>query len=173
MTALVKAYRGISPRLGDGCFLADNATVVGDVELGGGVNVWYGAVLRGDVGKIRIAQGANIQDLACVHMTKNRSNAIIGESVSVGHGAIVHGAMIEPGALIGMGVILMDNARIGEECLIGAGALVTEGTVIPPRSLALGRPARVIRQLSAEEAQAGRRTAERYLGLAAEHRIEP
>lgn len=169
MSALVKAYRGTTPRWGEGCFLAENSTLVGDVELGDGVNVWYGAVLRGDVGKIRIASGANIQDLACVHMTKNRSNAMIGESVSIGHGAIVHGALIEAGALIGMGVILMDNARIGEESLIGAGALVTEGTVIPPRSLALGRPAKVVRRLSAEEALAGRRTAERYLGLAKEH----
>lgn len=172
MAALVKAYRGILPVLKQGCFLADNATVVGDVELGEDANVWYGAVLRGDVGKIRIAAGANIQDLACVHMTKNRSNAIIGECVSVGHSAIVHGAIIDPGALIGMGAIVMDNARIGEESLIGAGSLVTEGTVIPPRTLALGRPAKVVRELSPEEALAGRRTAERYLGLAAEHRAE-
>ena len=168
--ALVKSYCGIAPQFGAACFLADNATVVGDVILGAGVNVWYGAVIRGDVGFVRIAEGANLQDLCCVHMTKHRSNAIIEEHASIGHAAIVHGAVVGAGALIGMGVILMDNARIGEESLVGAGSLVTEGTVIPPRSLALGRPARVIRSLTPEEAGAGRRTAERYLGLAEEHR---
>lgn len=168
--ALVKSYRGVVPQLGEGCFLAENATVIGDVTLGNGVNVWYGAVIRGDVGFVRVAQGANLQDLCCVHMTKHRSNTIIEEYASIGHSAIVHGAVVGAGALIGMGVILMDDVRIGEESLVGAGSLVTEGTVIPPRSLALGRPARVVRSLTVEEAGAGRRTAERYLHLAEEHR---
>jgi gamma-carbonic anhydrase len=168
--ALLKAYRGVNPQIGDGCFLAENATVIGDVILGARVNIWYGAVIRADVGYVRIAEGANLQDLCCVHMTKHRSNTIIEEHASIGHSAIVHGAIVGAGALIGMGVILMDDVKIGEESLVGAGSLVTEGTVIPPRSLALGRPARVIRSLSAEEVGAGRRTAERYLGLAEEHR---
>lgn len=168
--ALVKAYRGVSPRLGERVFLAENATVIGDVELAAGVNVWYGAVIRGDVGKVVIGKDTNIQDLACIHMTTAVSDAILGEEVTVGHSAVIHGARVGDGALIGMGAILLDNAVIGEEAVIGAGALVTADTVIPPRTLALGRPAKVLRELTAEEAIQARRGARKYLWLADDHR---
>ena len=167
MTPLVKSYKDIAPIFGQGVRLAENATVVGDVVLGDGVNLWYGGVIRGDVGKVRIGNHANLQDLCCIHMTKYKSDAILGQSVSVGHSAIVHGAIVEDGVLIGMGAIIMDNARIGEQSIIGAGSLVTQGVVIPPRSLVMGRPAKVVRQLDEEEMLAGAKTAERYLGLAA------
>jgi carbonic anhydrase/acetyltransferase-like protein (isoleucine patch superfamily) len=167
--ALVKPFEGFMPVIGQNVRLAENATIVGDVELGDGLNLWYGGVIRGDVGKVRIGKNANLQDLCCVHMTKYRSDAILGESVSVGHSAIIHGAVVEDGVLIGMGAIVMDNAVIGEQSIVGAGSLVTQGVTIPPRSLVMGRPARVIRPLDEEEVQAGRKTAERYLGLASSH----
>lgn len=167
--AIVRPYQGHHPVMGQGVFLADFVSVTGKVEIGDEANVWHGCVLRGDVGRIRIGKRANIQDLSCIHMTKHVSDAIIEDEASIGHAVVVHGAIIGAGALIGMGSIIMDNARIGEEALVGAGSLVTADTVIPPRSLALGRPAKVLRQLTDEEAARGRKTAERYLGLAREH----
>lgn len=170
--ALVKAYRDAAPQMGVGVRLAENSTVVGDVELGDGVNLWYGSVLRGDVGKIVIGKNSNLQDLCCVHMTKHQSNAVLGDEVSVGHAAVVHGAIVEDGVLVGMGAVVMDNARIGEGSIVGAGALVTGGVVIPPRSLVVGRPGKVVRPLRDDEWEAGRKTCARYLELAAEH-FEP
>lgn len=168
--ALVKPYRGLHPRFGERVFLAENASILGDVELEDGVNVWYGAVIRGDVGKVRIGRDTNIQDLACIHMTTAISDALIGSEVTIGHAAVIHGAIVGDGALVGMGALLLDNARIGEEAFVGAGALVTSGTVIPPRTLALGRPAKVVRELTAEEAAQGRKSAKKYLWLADDHR---
>ncbi len=167
--ALIKAFEGIAPVIGRDVRLAENATVVGDVELGDGLNIWYGAVVRGDVGRVRIGKNANLQDLCCVHMTKYKSDAILGQNVSLGHAAIVHGAIVEDGVLVGMGAIVMDNAVIGEGSIVGAGSLVTQGVKIPPRSLVLGRPGKVIRTLSDEEALSGTKTAERYQGLARSH----
>lgn len=169
MAPLVKAYEGFTPTFGSGVRLAENATVVGDVVLGDEVNLWYGGVIRADVGKVRIGKHANLQDLCCIHMTKYKSDAILGQNVSVGHSAIVHGAIVEDGVLVGMGAIIMDNARIGEQSIIGAGSLVTQGVVIPPRSLVMGRPAKVVRPLDTEEMLAGAKTAQRYLSLAASH----
>lgn len=167
---VVRSYAGIHPIIPASVWLAENATVVGDVELGEDVNIWYGAVVRGDVGKARIGARCNLQDLACVHMTTDISSAILEEDVTVGHGAIIHGAIVESGVLVGMGAILMDNARIGAESLVGAGALVPSGMVVPPRSLVLGSPARVVRELRDEEAAQGRKSAIKYVGLARLHR---
>lgn len=169
--ALILDFEGELPTIGQKVFLASNSTVVGKVEIGDETNIWYGCVLRADVGRITIGQRVNIQDLSCVHMTKYKSNAVIEDEASIGHGVIVHGAIVGAGALVGMGCVLMDNARIGEESIVGAGSLVTAETIIPPRSLAFGRPARVIRELGPEEIQAGRKTAARYLGLAAAHQV--
>ncbi|MDQ2647005.1 MAG: gamma carbonic anhydrase family protein, partial [Myxococcota bacterium] len=148
MSALVRGYAGKAPRLGNRVFLAETAAVVGDVELGDDASIWFGSVLRADVGYIRVGARSNIQDASVVHMTTELSNAEIEEDVTVGHGVIVHGARIRSGALIGMGSILLDNAVIGEQSWIGAGSLVPAGVEIPPRRLALGRPARVIRELT-------------------------
>lgn len=167
--AVVRAYGKVEPRFGARVWLAETATIVGDVELGDDTNIWFGTVIRGDVGKVRIGHSVNVQDMSCIHMTQGTSDAIIADEVSIGHGVIIHGGIIEAGALIGMGSILLDNARIGEEALVGAGSLVTSGTVIPPRTLALGRPAKVVRELSAEEAKAGRATAAKYMALARDH----
>lgn len=147
-------------------WLAETAAVIGDVILGDDTNVWYGSVIRGDVGAVVIGRRVNVQDLCCIHMTENLSTSIIEDDVSLGHGVIVHGARVRQGALIGMGSILMDNAEIGEQAIIGAGSLVTADTVIPARTLALGRPARVVRDLREEETGFGWKTAQKYVRLA-------
>lgn len=167
--AFIKPYRGILPKLAEGAFAAENATLIGDVELAVGANVWYGAILRGDVGKIRVGKRTNIQDLACIHMTKRLSDAILGDDVTVGHAAIIHGAIVEDLCLIGMGSVLLDNARIGAMSVVGAGSLVTGNTVIPSRSLVMGRPAKVIRQLSDADIEGLKHSAERYVRLSLEH----
>jgi len=169
MTAIVRPYRGIQPRLGNGVYLAPTAALVGDIELGDESSVWYGAVLRGDVGKIRIGRRTNVQDLACVHMTLGVSDAIIGDEVTVGHHANIHGAVIEDGALIGIGSILLDNAVIGSEAWVGAGALVPAGMKVPARTLVMGQPARIVRELDEKDYLLGRKLAERYVGVAREH----
>lgn len=171
--AIVRAFRGVSPQMGEGVFLAENASVSGDVQLGDDCNIWYGCVVRGDVGKIRFGKRVNLQDLSCVHTTENVSESILEDDVSVGHGVILHGAIVESGVLVGMGSILMDNARVGAQSIIGAGSLVTAGTIIPPRSLAFGRPARVVRALDEREMLAGQRTAEKYVRLGRDHQKEP
>jgi carbonic anhydrase/acetyltransferase-like protein (isoleucine patch superfamily) len=169
--AIVRPYRGVSPRLGSGVYLAPTAAVVGDVELGDDASVWYGAVLRGDVGRIRIGRRSNVQDLACVHMTFGVSNAEIGDEVTIGHHATIHGARVGDGALIGIGAILLDNAVIGHEAWVGAGALVPVGMQVPPRVLVLGQPARIVRELDEKDFLLGRRLAERYVGVAREHAL--
>lgn len=171
MSAIVRPYRGVSPRLASGVYLATTAAVVGDVELGEGVSVWYGAVLRGDVGHIRVGRGSNVQDLACIHMTLGVSHAEVGESVTIGHHATIHGARIEAGALVGIGSIVLDNAVVGEEAWVGAGALVPAGMRVRPRVLVLGQPARVVRELTPEECGLGRLLAESYVGVAREHAL--
>jgi carbonic anhydrase/acetyltransferase-like protein (isoleucine patch superfamily) len=171
MSGIVRSFRGISPRLGNGVYLAPTAAVVGDVELGDHVSVWYGAVLRGDVGHIRIGARTNVQDQACIHMSLGVSHAEIGAEVTIGHHATIHGARVEDGALIGIGAILLDNAVIGEEAWVGAGALVPAGMQVPRRVLVLGQPARVIRELDEKDYLLGRKLAERYVGVAREHAL--
>lgn len=166
--ALIKAYRGKLPSL-NGALVAENATLIGDVELGKDTNIWYGCVLRGDVGKIRIGQRTNVQDMTCIHMTTAVSDTILGDEITIGHGAVLHGAIVEDGALIGMGSLLLDNVRVGAEAVVGAGTLLTSGTVVPARALVLGRPGKVVRILSGEEAVLGRQGALKYVELAREH----
>ena len=141
--------------------IAPNATVVGDVILGKDVSVWYGAVLRGDNGRITVGEGSNIQDNAVLH-----NRVTIGRFCDIGHGAIVHGCTVGDGCLIGMGSILMSGAVLGEGCIVGAGALVTGKTNAPAGSLLLGSPARVVRSVTPEEQAETRRSAEHYIELA-------
>jgi carbonic anhydrase/acetyltransferase-like protein (isoleucine patch superfamily) len=167
---IVRAYQGVSPRIAPSAFIADGAAVIGDVELGEDASIWYGAVLRGDVGKIVIGARTNIQDLSCIHMTGGVSHTIIGADVTVGHGVIIHGAIVHDGALIGMGSVVLDNAEIGEEALIAAGSVVPPRMVVPPRTLVRGQPAKVVRELDAQERTQGRHGAAVYLELARAHR---
>jgi len=164
MNQLVE-FHGYQPRLGARVFIADTARVIGNVELADDVNLWFGSVLRGDVGKITVGARSNVQDLACLHMTRDVSNVVIGSDVTIGHGAIVHGASVGDGCLIGMGSVLLDNVELGAECIVGAGAVVTQNKRFAPRSLVLGNPARVVRELSEQEFSAGRRGAQGYLEL--------
>lgn len=147
----------------DGAYLAPNATVVGDVTLGKDVNIWYGAVLRGDIGAISVGEGTNIQDLCILH-----DNTTVGKNCTVGHGAILHGCTIGNGTLVGMGAIVLTGAKIAEGCLIGAGALVTGKTDAPAGSVLLGSPAKIVRTLTKEEQIAQVETAEHYVALAKE-----
>lgn len=143
-------------------FIARGAVVIGAVTLGANASVWFNAVLRGDSESLHIGAGSNIQDGAVCHADPDLP-LVIGEGVTVGHRAIVHGAHVGANSLIGMGAIVMNGARIGADCLVGAGALVTEGKVFPARSLILGMPARLVRPVTAEEIAMMRRTAAEYV----------
>ena len=170
MVETVRPFKGIHPKIADGVFIADTARVIGDVEIAPDASIWFGSVLRGDVGTIRIGARSNIQDLSMLHMSLGISNTVIGEDVTVGHRAVIHGALIGDGALIGMGAILLDNCEIGAEALIAAGTVVTAGTKIPPRTLVLGQPGKVVRDLKESEWQQGRFLAARYIEVAKAHR---
>lgn len=148
--ALIKQVRGHGPRFGEGCFLAENAVVVGDVVMGDRCSVWFHAVVRGDVNAIRIGHRVNVQDGAVLHCTYERAALTIGDDVSIGHRAIVHGCTVHDKVLIGMGAIVMDHAVIGSGSVIAAGAVVTQGTVVEPGSLMAGVPARRIGPVSPE-----------------------
>jgi len=147
----VRPFLKSQPRLGERVFVADNATVIGDVALGDDSSVWFGAVIRGDVHRIRIGARTNIQDNCTLHVTTGTHAVTIGDEVTMGHGVIAHGCTIERGALIGMGSRVLDGATVGESALVGAGALVSEGMHVPPRTLVVGVPARVKRELTPEE----------------------
>jgi carbonic anhydrase/acetyltransferase-like protein (isoleucine patch superfamily) len=144
--------------------------LIGDVVIGSDSSVWFGAVLRGDVHHIRVGARTNLQDLAVVHVTAGRYPAEIGDEVTVGHRAVVHGCRVADGALIGIGAVVLDGAEIGEEALVAAGAVVTPGTQIPPGAVALGIPARVTRQLSAAERHQQRERARAYVETARAYR---
>jgi carbonic anhydrase/acetyltransferase-like protein (isoleucine patch superfamily) len=141
---------GVSPSIPDSCFVAPNATIVGDVQMGEDCSIWFNAVVRGDVNSIRMGNKVNIQDGACVHCTYQKTKTVLGNNVSIGHNAIVHGCNIADNVLIGMGAIVMDNAVVGENSIIAAGAVVLEGTVVPPGSIYAGVPAKKIKDISPE-----------------------
>lgn len=154
------------PVLGRDVYLARTAVVVGDVTLGDRASVWYGAVLRGDINRIVVGEGSNLQDNAVVHLA-DEFPALIGAYVTVGHAAIVHACTVGDETLVGMGATILDGAVIGRQCLIGAHALVKQGMVVPDGSLVLGAPARIVRALSPEERVALRGWAEKYVANAA------
>jgi len=147
----IREFQGKKPRLGDGVYVADYAAVIGDVELGNDVSIWFGAVVRGDVHFVKIGSRTNVQDNTVIHVSVGTNPTVIAEEVTIGHAAIVHGCTVKRGALIGMGSRVLDGAVVGESALVGAGALVPEGMQIPPRTLAVGVPARVKRELTDDE----------------------
>lgn len=132
-------------------FVSENATVIGDVEIGEDSSIWFGSVVRGDVNYIRIGERTNIQDNSVIHVSGGTHPTVLGSEITVGHRVLLHGCTVDDRCLIGMGAILMDGVHVGEECLVGAGSLLTPGTIVPPRSLVIGSPARVKRELTAEE----------------------
>ena len=139
---------GITPKWGENCFIAPNATIVGNVEMGDECSVWFNAVIRGDVNFIKIGNRVNIQDGAIIHCTYQKCGTIIENNVSIGHNAIVHGCVIYDNVLIGMGSIVMDNAQIGSNSIIAAGAVVLENTVVEPGSIYAGVPAKKVKDIS-------------------------
>ena len=142
--------RGFTPKLGENCFIAVNATIVGDVIMGNDCSIWFNAVVRGDVNSIIIGDKVNIQDGVCIHCTFEKTKTIIGNNVSIGHNAIVHGCTIEENVLVGMGAIIMDNAYIEKNALIAAGAVVLEGTRVEAGSIYAGVPAKKVKSLAPE-----------------------
>jgi len=151
------------PKVGKDCYIAPNATLVGDVILGDNCSVWFNAVLRGDVMPIRIGNETNIQDGAVVHGTYKKCGAVIGNRVTVGHGVILHGCEVGDRVLIGMGAIIMDKAKVSSDSIVAAGALITEEKEFPPGVLIVGRPAAVKRELTAEEKAFLNKSADNYL----------
>jgi carbonic anhydrase/acetyltransferase-like protein (isoleucine patch superfamily) len=147
---VILPVKGITPRIPDNCFIAPNATIVGDVIMEEGCSIWFNAVIRGDVNSIRMGKQVNVQDGAVIHCTYQKSQTLIGNNVSIGHNAIVHGCVIEDNVLIGMGAIVMDNARIGTNSIIAAGAVVLENTEVEPGSIYAGVPAKKVKNISEE-----------------------
>lgn len=168
LTDRIEKHLGCTPVFDEAAFVALNATVRGDVTLGRDASVFYGAVLRGDINIIRIGAGSNVQDNAIVHLSDDHGT-LVGEYVTIGHAATLHGCTVEDGCLIGMGAIVLDGARIGAGSIVGAGSLVTMGFECPPNSMVMGRPAKVTRPLRPDEIGAGRRLAEKYIQVARAH----
>ena len=160
---MIKTVRGFTPSLGSGVFAAENASLIGDVRVGRDSSIWYGVVLRGDVMPILIGEESNIQDNAVVHGSFNKCGAVVGNRVTVGHSVILHGCEIGDEVLIGMGAIIMDEAKIPARSIVGAGTLVTEGQTFPPGHLILGRPARAVRPLKPEELAFLTKSAQNYV----------
>lgn len=148
--AIIKKVRNKSPKIGNNCFLAENAVLIGDVEMGKDCSIWYGAVLRGDVHSIKIGNNVNIQDNATIHCTYKKAATNIGDNVSIAHNAVVHGSTIEDNVLIGIGAILLDNSHIESNVIIAPGAVVTKGTRVKSGSIYAGIPAKKIQDLSPE-----------------------
>jgi carbonic anhydrase/acetyltransferase-like protein (isoleucine patch superfamily) len=148
---MIRPFRGRWPKVDPSAFVDESAQVIGDVEIGPDSSVWMQAVLRGDVNRVRIGRRTNVQDASVVHVMHGTHPAILGDDVTIGHGAIVHGCTIADRVLIGMGAIVLNGAHVGEDSIVAAGTLVTEGMQVPPRSMVMGSPGRVRRALSDAE----------------------
>lgn len=166
--ALIKTLQGITPEFGERCFLADNATVIGQVKMGDDCSVWFNTVIRGDVNSITIGNKVNIQDGVVVHCTYQKAKTDIGNNVSIGHNAVIHGCTLEDNVLVGMGAIIMDHAVIGKNSIIAAGAVVLENTMVETGSIYAGVPAKKVKSLNPDQLSALiERTADNYMMYAA------
>ena len=162
--ALIKSVRGFTPQIGENVYLADNATIIGDVVIGDDCSIWFNTVLRGDVNSIRVGNRVNIQDGTVIHTLYEKSVTEIGNDVSIGHNVVIHGAKIEDGALIGMGAVVLDHAVIGEGALIAAGSVVLSGTIVEPGSIYGGAPAKFIKKIDPEQSkEINQKIAKNYL----------
>ncbi|MBC8256774.1 MAG: gamma carbonic anhydrase family protein [Candidatus Marinimicrobia bacterium] len=166
---MIIKFQNKQPQLGNNVYVSENAMVIGDVTLGDEVNIWFGAVLRGDMHYIKIGNRTNIQDNSVVHVTTGVSPTNIGSGVTVGHGAIIHGCTIEDDCLIGMGAILMDDAIVGAGSLIGAGALIPPNMIIPENSLVVGSPGKIVRQVKPAEREMILERPQEYINLAQQY----
>lgn len=151
--ALISSVRGFTPEIGKDVYIADNATIVGDVVIGDGCSIWFNAVLRGDVNSIRIGNNVNIQDGSVLHTLYQKSVVEIGNNVSIGHNVVIHGAKICDYALIGMGAIVLDHAVVGEGAIVAAGSVVLTGTIIEPNSIYAGTPAKFVKKVDLDQSR--------------------
>lgn len=148
---MIKNFSDKKPQIDPSAFIADNALVIGDVQIGEDASVWFGSILRGDVNHIRIGARTNIQDATVIHVSSKTHATILEDEITVGHRVTLHGCHVESGCLIGIGAILLDGVRVGRNSLVAAGSLLTPGIQIPPNSLVMGSPAKIKRQLTPEE----------------------
>jgi len=160
---MLRPYKGVLPQVHPSAYIDVSAQVIGDVEIGEASSVWMNVVLRGDVHRIRIGQRSNVQDLTIVHVMRDTHPTTIGDDVTIGHGAIVHGCTLHNRVLVGMGAILLNGVEIGEDSIVAAGTLLPEGTRIPPRSLVMGSPGKVRRELTDEDVASVLDFANRYV----------
>ena len=167
---MIKKFRGKSPIIPDSCYISESVDLIGDVTLGENVSLWFGTVVRGDMHHITIGNRSNIQDNSVIHVTTDISPTRIGDEVTVGHNAIIHGATIEDRCLIGMGSIIMDDVVVGEGSIVGAGAVVPPNMIIPPRSLVVGLPAKIVRQTTDEELKMIIERAQHYIDFSQEYK---
>jgi carbonic anhydrase/acetyltransferase-like protein (isoleucine patch superfamily) len=166
---MIQRFKGNSPSVHEKSFIADNASIIGDVVISEDVSIWFGAVLRGDINSINIGKGSNVQDNCVIHVGKENNKTNIGEYVTIGHGAIVHGSTVGNHCLVGMGAIILDGAEIGSYTIVGAGSLVPQGKKIPSGVLCLGSPAKVVRFLTEEEKASLHESAQIYIDLYKEY----
>jgi len=162
---MILEFKGRYPKIHPTAFIAENAMVIGDVEIGPGSNIWFYSIVRGDLNYIRIGSNVNIQDGCVLHIDKELYPLVIEDEVILGHRVVAHGCKIRRGSLIGIGAILLNGAEIGEESIVGAGSVVTPNTIIPPRTLALGAPAKPIRPLNEKDLEMIKDTLQDYQGL--------
>ncbi len=162
---MILEINGKRPRIDPKAFVADSAMVIGDVVVGTGANIWFQSIVRGDTNYIRIGANCNIQDACILHVVKDRYPLILEDDVVLGHRAVVHGCCIKKGSLVGIGAIVLDGAEIGEESIVGAGSVVAPRFIVPPMSLVLGTPARIVRSLREDDVRMIRETATQYLEL--------
>jgi carbonic anhydrase/acetyltransferase-like protein (isoleucine patch superfamily) len=167
---MIKKFRGKSPIIPDSCYISESVDLIGDVTLGENVSLWFGTIVRGDMHFITIGNRSNIQDNSVIHVTTDVSPTRIGDEVTVGHNAIIHGATIQDRCLIGMGAIIMDDVVIGEGSIVGAGAVVPPNMIIPPRSLVVGLPAKIVRQTTDEELKMIIERAQHYIDFSQEYK---
>lgn len=166
---MIKSFLGAEPEYDESNYIAETAVVIGDVTLGPDASIWHHCTVRGDVNWIRIGEGTNVQDNTVVHVTHGTAPTAIGAEVTIGHGAIIHGCTIQDEVLIGMGATVLDHAVIGTRSIVGAQALVTKNFEVPPRSLVLGQPAEVVRELTDEEVASIQEGADNYRRYSAVH----
>jgi len=166
---MILSHHGITPSISPSAYIQQSAHIIGDVQIGEDSSVWFNAVVRGDVCYIRIGKRVNIQDNATIHVFSGGIPTILGDGVSIAHNVVAHACTIHAFTLVGMGAIVLDGAEIGEECLIGAGAVVAPRSKIPPRSLVLGNPAKVVRALTADDIERLHKTAENYVRFSREY----
>jgi carbonic anhydrase/acetyltransferase-like protein (isoleucine patch superfamily) len=167
VSSMIRSYQGRTPVIPQSCYVDASAQVIGDVELGEQASIWMNAVVRGDVNSIRIGARSNVQDCAVLHGMRNLYAVTVGEMVTIGHNATVHGCTLEDNVLVGIGAVILNNARIGEGSIIAAGAVIPEHTVIPPRSLVVGVPGKVKKALGEEDQKMIARYAQNYLDYTA------